>query len=79
MSTPLTTAAVQTLDQRPRAIELLTRAQRRFPVLQLGITLLAFLVGAPLSGGSLPYGNPGEGAAAIYEDGGLLMRDGFEP
>ncbi len=46
MSTPLTTAAVQTLDQRPRAIELLTRAQRRFPVLQLGITLLAFLVGA---------------------------------
>lgn len=40
---------------------------------------LAFLVGAPQSGGSLPYGNPGEGAAVLYEDGGLLMRDGFEP
>ncbi|WP_449282774.1 ABC transporter permease [Leucobacter sp.] len=46
MSSPLTTEAVRLMDQRPRAIEVLARAQSRFPILQLGITLLAFLLGA---------------------------------
>ncbi|UOR01910.1 ABC transporter permease [Leucobacter allii] len=42
----LTTEAVRVMDERPRLVELLGRAQARFPILQLAITILAFLVGA---------------------------------
>lgn len=46
MSAPLNTEVVRTMDQRPRFIEVLSEAQRRFPVMQVAITLLMFLVGA---------------------------------
>ncbi|MFV0434029.1 MAG: ABC transporter permease [Leucobacter sp.] len=46
MTAQLNTEAVQTIDQRPRPIEILVRAQSRFPILQLAITLLVFLIGA---------------------------------
>ncbi|WP_125098184.1 ABC transporter permease [Leucobacter chromiireducens] len=42
----LTTEVVTLLDEKPRLIELLGRIQHRFPVLQLAITAIAFLIGA---------------------------------
>ncbi|MGW6174164.1 ABC transporter permease [Arthrobacter sp. NPDC055138] len=44
--TTLSAAAEPTIDERPRATELLARAQSKFPLLQIAITVVAFLVGA---------------------------------
>lgn len=44
--TALTTEAVAAADRRPRVRDALARAQSRFPLLQLAVTVVAFLVGA---------------------------------
>ncbi|MGI8393255.1 ABC transporter permease [Leucobacter sp. W1038] len=46
MTTPLNTQVVNAMDQRPRFLEALGRAQRRFPIMQLAITIIVFLIGA---------------------------------
>lgn len=42
----MTADAAPATNERPRAVEVLTRAQSRFPVLQIAITAAAFLIGA---------------------------------